>query len=199
MTIRDIMRFIALTHEFQNVERRIYVKGKDVRENDVEHSYQLALVAWFLVSTKKLSLDKDLVVQYALIHDLVEVYAGDTYFYTTDETERVSKMAREREAAERLRAEFPEFAELHDLIDQYERKEDPESKFVYALDKVLPVLNIYLDDGRTWQKENVTLDMLIDGKKDKVKLSKHIEPYFNELMEILRDEHDKLFNGPVDN
>jgi len=88
------MRFIALIHKFQHVERRVFAKGKDIRENDVEHSYQLTVVSWFIASCNNLSLDKDLLIKYGLVHDLVEVYAGDTFFYA-NEAELKDKVVRE--------------------------------------------------------------------------------------------------------
>ena len=62
--------------------------------------------------------------------------------------------------------EFKEFDDLHILIEQYEKKQDAESRFVYALDKIQPVLNIYTDNGRTWREKNITLQMIIDNKKE---------------------------------
>ncbi len=127
-------------------------------------------------------------IKYALVHDFVEVYAGDTYFYRRSEKEEKDKNKREGDARERLIKEYPEFKEFCDLMTRYELREDDESRFVYALDKILPILNIYLDGGRSWKADNVTLDMLITGKKDKVAVSNEIKPYFDELVEILSKE-----------
>lgn len=188
-----LLSFAKLLGELQAVERVIRVRGSDRRENDVEHSYSLAMLAWYILDTERLPLDRDRVFRYALAHDLVEVYAGDTYLYSEDKELLASKPERERLAAERLLAEFPEVPEMHAAISGYVKKEDAESRFVYALDKIDPILKIYLDGGRTWKEKQVTLEMLYENKKDKVALSPEIQPYFDELMMLLRNEEKELF------
>src|SRR6266498_1836918 len=191
-----IVKFIQLTHEFQSVTRRIFVVGDSRRENDMEHSFQLALLAWYIADSEKLALDKNRLVQYALIHDLVEVYAGDTVPYG-DKALLATKKEREYNAAQRLQKEVPEFKDLHRLIEKYEARTDKESKFVYALDKIIPIFNIYLDSGHTWQADGVTLDMLIAYKTDKVAFDERIKKYFDELVRILKKEEVNLFPGKV--
>lgn len=134
-----------------------------------------------------------MVIKYALVHDLVEIYAGDTFIYSTDEALLNSQTKREQAAAARLTEEFPEFADLHLLIARYERRADKESKFVYALDKVLPVLNIYLDNGRTWKKKGITLQMLVDAKQSKAAVSSAVAGYFRELVTLLKEHEKQLF------
>ncbi len=196
--LQNIIKFIELTHQFQAVERRVLVKGTDRYENDVEHCYQLAMLAWYIVDSEKLSLNKDLVMKYGMIHDLVEAYAGDTYIYEKDLSILNSKVEREAQAAQRLREEFPEFGELHQIIDDYEHRVDEESKFIYALDKIIPMLNIYLDGGETWQREEVSLQDLIDYKTDKVATSLQVQKYFEHLIGILKDQEAELFNFKKD-
>ena len=188
-----ILSIVRLLNQFRLVERSVRVNNAERFENDVEHSYNLAFLAWYIIADNKLDLDRDLVLKYSLIHDLVEVYAGDTYLFTTNEEERSTKVQRETDAALRLKQEIPEFAELHELIKRYEEREDKESRFVYALDKIQPMLNIYTDNGRTRKETAVTVDMLIEYKKEKVAISPEIEIYFNELIELLRDEEERLF------
>jgi putative hydrolase of HD superfamily len=190
----DILKLTRLLHDFQKITRMIWVRAENRRENDVEHSYDLAMLAWYLASSRKLDLDIDLLLKYALLHDLVEVYAGDTPIYSKDAGHLESKSQREKDAAERLRTELPEFDELHALIERYERREDKESRFIYALDKIEPMLAIYDDGGRSWQTDGVTLAMLIEHKKDKVAVSPEVEGYFNELIELMRKEEKYLFS-----
>lgn len=82
LELPNIINFTKLLNKFCDIERVIHSNGGDRLENDVEHSYRLAMLAWYIISSNKLSLDLDLVIKYALVHDLVEVYAGDTYIYT---------------------------------------------------------------------------------------------------------------------
>ena len=193
MKLDSIFDFIRLTHQFQKIERVILIGGSDRNENDLEHSYQLALLAWYIVEHEKLSLNKELTIKYALVHDLVEAYAGDTFIFSKDETHIKSKKEREEKAAEKLKKEFPKFKELHELIIGYEKREDPESRFVYALDKVIPLLNIYLDGGRTWKAHKVNLEMLLKNKSEKVEVSPEVKKIFDELVTLLKKEEKKLF------
>lgn len=189
LSLDDILRFTNLLNNFRNIERMIVVNGKKRKENDVEHSYQLALLGWYMAESCNADLKKDLIIKYALIHDLVEVYAGDTDPFSSDDEHISSKESREHKAAEQLRKEFPNFPEMNDLIDQYERREDPESKFIYALDKVQPMLNVYLSDDKAFRSHDrhITIDMIIEKKKDKVSVSPEIECYFNELVCLMRE------------
>lgn len=192
MNIHTILDFVSLINKFRSVTRTISVTGEDRNENDAEHSFQLAMLAWFILSSGKYSLNKDLVIKYALVHDFVEVHAGDTNFYRS-ESESAAKSEREAESAKRLREDLTRFEDLHELIERYEEREDPESRFVYALDKVVPILNIYLDGGSDWRKHQVTLEMLMESKKSKVALSPEVEPFYRELLEILK-ENRHLFH-----
>lgn len=194
MPLKKILQFSALLNTFRQVERIIYVNGEGRMENDVEHSYHLAMLAWYLANTAHPDLDETLVLKYALVHDLVEAYAGDTYIYSDDEAHVKSKRDREHAAQEKLKETFSEFPELHHLIAAYEKRGDSESRFVYALDKIQPIINIYLDGGRTWKKKNITIEMLFSYKKDQVAVSPEIQKYFEEIMEILKIHENKLFN-----
>lgn len=191
--LQTLLGFARILNELQKVERVIRVPDEDRWENDLEHSYDLAMLAWYVVDSRKLPLDRYKVFCYALAHDLVEVYAGDTYIYSKDQAFLDSKSEREQAAAERLAKEFPEVPELHAAISGYVTKKDPESCFVYALDKIQPVIQLYLDNGRTWKEKNVTLEMLYESKKDKVVFSPEIESYFNELMLLLKSKEKELF------
>lgn len=190
MNIHSILDFIALTNEFRAVERLIYVPNGDtnreINENDAEHSYQLTMLAWYLLSNEDYGLNIDLVIKYALIHDFVEVYAGDTDFYRSDK-ESNNKKKREKEAAFRLKKEIPGFQDLHASIEDYEDQIDREARFVYALDKLVPILNIYLGGGKLWKDKEVTLERLLEAKIPKIAISPEVESYFKEMVAILED------------
>jgi putative hydrolase of HD superfamily len=133
-------------------------------------------------------------LKYALVHDLVEVYAGDTYVFSNDQEHLDGKIGREYEALVRLKKEFPLCDNILSLVDRYEKRDDRESRFVYALDKIQPVIQIYLDQGRIWKEKNVTFQMFLEYKKDKVALSPEIKPYFDELVVLLKEKEKELFN-----
>src|SRR5262245_16453996 len=90
----QLIDFVNFTHEFHKVVRYAGAKLGKRFENDTEHSYQVAMIAWFLIEQNKLKFNKELCFMYALAHDLVEVYAGDTYIY--DEVRMSSKHQREK-------------------------------------------------------------------------------------------------------
>lgn len=193
--MEELLKFVELTQEFKGVRRKIILPKENREENDAEHSYQLALVAWYLISTQNLKLDAGLAMRYALIHDLVEVYAGDTPagMHKGFEEERRTKHEREAVAIEDLKKNFPEFSEMHEFITKYELRADEESRFVYALDKVIPLLNIYLDRGHSWKVHGISLEDVLVDKTSKVSISPEVKKYFDEITEILRTEQASLF------
>lgn len=188
MESNGIIKFIKLIGEFQAVERSLWLKGREHRENDVEHSYQLALVAWYAISVYKLPLNVDKVIRYSLLHDLVEVYAGDTDAFDDDPKQHETKAEREHQALIKLKDEFAEFTEMLEVIEQYEHRLDEESKFVYALDKIIAPINIYLDGGRTWKKRGLGFEDLLNNKKPKVAAHPEVAKYFDQLAQILEKE-----------
>jgi len=186
----DITRLIELQQLLQQLaqtermcERRHH--GSFVHENDTEHSYNLAMTAWFLAGHFP-HLDRDRLIRLALVHDLLEVHAGDTPVYA-DEALLASKHEREVAAVEKLRREWQDFPELLEHIDSYESRESEEAKFVYALDKIMPIMLIYINDGRTWQQEGVTLDRLDGVKQGKVNLHPAVKVYYDQLYALLED------------
>src|SRR3989344_18509 len=154
--LQKLLGFAKILNEFQKVERVIRVRNSDRWENDVEHSYDLAMLAWYILSTTETTLDHDRVIRYALIHDFLEVYAGDTYNFSTDVAHVASKHEREAAAIVKLRETLPEFTDLHAAIDDYEKRSDAESRFIYALDKIDPLIQTYLDDGRVGKEKGIT-------------------------------------------
>lgn len=129
-------------------------------------------------------------IRYALVHDLVETYAGDTYFYDT--ADEATKDKREKEAQDRIEREYPQFGDLHETIKEYEKHSDAESRFVYALDKLIDPLNIYLEDGLLWREKGVTVEMLLAKKSHKVAVDPVIEVLFHELIARLRAKPEML-------
>lgn len=179
------MGVIGLTHSFQQIRRRIYATGEDRMENDSEHSFQLAFIAWYIIDKENLDLDKGKALQYALCHDIVEVFAGDMFFHRTPEEEQ-KKIDLEKAATETLAEKYPDFPSLISTLRAYEEKADPESKFIYALDKLLPIMNILLDEGRSWQANDVSLEKLYDGKHHKIEQDPIVFEYFILIVEILK-------------
>jgi len=185
ISLERIIEFQKLLVQFSQIERVIHRKHKDrhIYENDTEHSYNLAMTAWLLAPHFP-KLNQDLLIKFALAHDLVEIHAGDTYIYGS-EKELASKASREAAALVTLQKDWPELHEVTELIKEYETRQKPEAKFIYALDKIMPILMIYIHEGYTWKQKNITAKMLYDAKIEKVSLSPEIQPYFDELHKVL--------------
>lgn len=188
------LQALRLLHDFQGVERVIFVPGNDRQENDVEHSYLLAMLAWQLAEVLAPALDRAKVIRYALVHDLVEVYAGDVFFYDTHSHAAQHKAEREHAAMMRLVSEGVLGADICASLVAYEARNDDEACFVYALDKVIPIMTIYLDGGRTWKTCGVTIADLVRLKRDKVACSPVVLAFFDELVEVLRTHEQALFS-----
>jgi putative hydrolase of HD superfamily len=187
----QLLDFVKFTHEFQEVVRVARPPFRERFENDAEHSYQLAMVAWFLIEQDKLKLNKELCFMYALAHDLVEVYAGDTYVLDTKNLP--SKHQREKDALKKIRKRFSNFKTLTKIIEKYEKKIDDESKFIYALDKLIPPIQIYLEDGKLFHEKKISLENVIEIKKGKIDMSPHVNKYWQELLTELVKNKQKLF------
>ncbi len=184
MDIQDVIAFCELILQFQEVERKVLLPHGNRDENDAEHSYMLAMTAWRIASVGRLDLDVNLVVKYALAHDLIEAYAGDTFIYDAELT--ASKHQREELAAEILQRNYPDFTELHMLIRRYEQRADPEARFVYALDKIIPIIVIYISGGASWKRDQITLKMLRENKEDKIAESPAVVKLWEQLLELLQ-------------
>ena len=185
----DINRLIELQkllQEFSNIERvpeRTNATGRYVRENDTEHSFNLAMTAWFLAPFFP-KLNEITLIKLALAHDLVEIHAGDTYIYGTPE-EIASKSDREAAALNQLRDDWSDFPNVTECISHYETKSSPEACFVYALDKIMPLMMLYINNGHTWKEKDITLEQLKHVKHDKVATSPEVMDYYTQLVQLL--------------
>ncbi len=190
--VDNMLKLLKLTSEFRKVTRNVKIAGENRMENDAEHSFQIALLSWYLVETNDLPLDKNLIIQYSLIHDLVETYAGDVDPYISNEKIINGKNQKENEAMEKINKLLPEFGSLSELMKNYKDKKDAESKFVYALDKILPILNTYIAADNYYSKNGITFERWLNYNKDKVKISPEMLNYFEEVAKFL-EEQDWIF------
>ncbi|SRR5581483_9904498 len=192
-SLDDLLAFTAFTHDIRNVKRSMWVKDEEQLENDSEHSFQIALIALFLIQQNKLPLDAYKAMGLALVHDILEVHSGDTYIYGV-QGDIVTKQDREAQAVTRLKEQWPDQKFMLDLIDEYEAKATAEAKFVYALDKLVPILNNVLDNGRNWQHDNITLDQLQEAKTKKITVDAEVGRYYELVLALLR-ARPELFSG----
>lgn len=191
--LENILKLTEFTNKFHQIKRTIYIKGTNELESDSEHSFQLALFAWYIIKEEKLNLDMGLIFKFSLVHDLVETYAGDTFAHDNSPEQVADKHQREANALERIENEFKEFDELVDLIRQYETRNSEESKFVYALDKIMPIYNLYIDGGRMWKEKKVTFEEACKIKDDKVKAHPVVEKYWLEIRKLIEEKKGEVF------
>ncbi len=146
------LAFLLEMDKMKNIRRQTYVLHEDRKENDAEHAWHLAMLALVLHEYAKEPVDLKTVLATVLIHDVVEIDAGDTYAY--DEAGNATKAAREQKAADRLFGLLP--AEqgngLRRLWEDFEAGSTPEARFAAALDRIQPLLLNYTKGGLSWQE-----------------------------------------------
>ena len=150
------LEFVVETDELKQVMRQTLLIRDRRRENDAEHSWHLGLMAIvFQEYAKGSSLDVLKVLKMLLIHDLVEIDAGDTFAY--DEAGQSDRQERERQAAERIFNLLPvdQAGEFRALWEEFEHRKTPESRYANALDRLQPLLLNYHSGGATWRRNGV--------------------------------------------
>ena len=159
--LKKQMEFIIEVDKLKDIIRQTNLTNGERKENDAEHSWHLALMAVFLSEYAKEPVDVLQVIKMVLIHDLVEIDAGDTYLY--DEAGNGTKAAREQKAAERIFNILPgdQAEELFKLWQEFEDRKTPESKFANTLDRIQPVLLNDATEGRAWREHDVCIDQIM--------------------------------------
>ena len=140
----------------KNVFRQTHLSGHGRRENDAEHAWHMAIMAYLLREYANESVDIGKVMLMCLIHDVVEIDAGDTYAYDTESLK--TQKAREDAAKERIFSLLPEDqkTELIALFDEFEAYETAESKFAHVMDNLQPLLLNNSNGGSDWREHAVT-------------------------------------------
>jgi putative hydrolases of HD superfamily len=154
--LRQQLAFVVEADRLKTVLRRSPLVAADRRENDAEHSWHLALMALVLAEYADEKVDIGHVIRLVIVHDMVEIYAGDTFLY--DEAMVATQAEREAEAAEQLFGLLPagQAAEFRALWDEFEARQTPESRFAKAMDRLEPMLLNWMARGGTWQALGVT-------------------------------------------
>lgn len=160
--LAPFLNALAELEKFKFVDRTMPL-GNGRHENDAEHSWNLAMWA-LLLAPEYPELDVRKCLEYAIVHDLGELYAGDTYIY--DDEAVATKADRERESMEKFLSILPESARerIGKRFHDYEAKIDDESKFVYELDKIQPVVLIGSLDTKAWKDYGITKEKLLGIK-----------------------------------
>lgn len=152
----------------KNILRQTHLSGHGRNENDAEHAWHMAIMAYLLREYSNEPVDITRVMLMCLIHDVVEIDAGDTYAY--DEEGKKTQKAREEAAKERIYALLPEDQkeELAAIFDEFEESKTPESKFAHAMDNLQPLMLNNSNDGGDWREHGVSAKQVY-GRQSRTK------------------------------
>lgn len=156
--LQQQLTFILEIDKLKQIFRQTLLIDQSRRENDAEHSWHLAMMAILLAEYAPEKIDLLRVVKLVLVHDLVEIDAGDTFCY--DAVGVQNQAAREQQAADRLFGLLPsdQAQDLRALWDEFEQRQTPEARFAAALDRLQPILHNYHTGGGTWRRAGVTVE-----------------------------------------
>lgn len=172
----------------KNIFRQTHLSGHGRNENDAEHSWHMAVMAYLLREYSNEPIDISRVMLMCLIHDIVEIDAGDTYAF--DENGKKTQKAREDAAKVRLFSMLPDDqrAELIALFDEFTAYETPESKFAHAMDNLQPLILNNSNGGNDWKEHGVSADQVY-GRQGKTRLGS--EKLFEVTDRIIKENIEK--------
>lgn len=185
--LRKQLQFSLEIDKEKNIFRQTHLSGHGRNENDAEHAWHMAIMAYLLREYANEEIDITRVMLMCLIHDIVEIEAGDTYAYDTENLK--TQKARENAAKEKLYSMLPkdQKQELIALFDEFEAGETAESKYAHAMDNLQPLILNNSNDGGDWKEHGVTAEQVY-GRQSKTKLGS--EKLFEVTDSIIR-EHIK--------
>ena len=175
----------------KNIFRQTHLSGHGRNENDAEHAWHMAIMAYVLREYSNEKIDVAKVMLMCLIHDIVEIDAGDTYAYDAENLR--TQTARENAAKERIFSLLPDEQkeELIALFDEFEAFETPESKFAHAMDNLQPLMLNNSNGGADWKEHEVTAQQVY-GRQSKTRLGS--EQLFEVVDSIIQQN---IANGQI--
>nr|WP_297708570.1 HD domain-containing protein [uncultured Butyrivibrio sp.] len=175
----------------KNIFRQTHLSGHGRNENDAEHAWHMALMAYLLKEYANEPVDIAKVMLMCMIHDVVEIDAGDTYAYDAEGLK--TQKEREDKAKERIFSLLPDDqkVELIALFDEFETYETPEAKYAHAMDNLQPLLLNNSNGGSDWKEHGVTIDQVY-GRQSKTRLGS--EKLYQEVTDKLIQEHIRKGN-----
>jgi len=182
------LRFLREIDRAKGIQRQTWLLDLSRKENDAEHSWHLGVMAPLLAEYAAEPVDVAKVVKMVLLHDVVEIDAGDTFAY--DDIARPRQHQRERRAADRIFAILPadQAAEARALWDEFEASQTPEAKFAAALDRLQPLMHNYFTEGSTWREHGVKVSQVIQRNRHMAEGSPRLWAYAESL---IRDAVEK--------
>lgn len=176
------IEFILEADKEKEVYRQTHVSGYKRFENDAEHAWHMAIMIYLLKEYSNEPFDLAKAMMMALIHDVVEIDAGDTYAY--DAEAKKTQKEREERAAERIFGLLPEDQknEINNLFREFEACETPEARFARAMDNFQPLLLNNLNDGGDWKAHGVSSDMVMKRQETTALGSREIWEYSKRII-----------------
>lgn len=164
--LKQQINFIREIDGMKNIVRQTYIRDASRKENDAEHSWHLAVMALILSEYANDEIDVLRVMSMVLIHDIVELDAGDTYAY--DSSGNATKREREQRAAERIFGLLPteQGKMIRNLWDEFERQETMEAKFAHTLDNLQPMMLNAATEGKSWIEHKVKLSQILNRNRN---------------------------------
>lgn len=166
--LRQQMEFALEIDKEKNVFRQTHLSGKGRNENDAEHAWHMAIMAYLLREYSNEDIDISRVMIMCLIHDIVEIDAGDTYAYDSEGLS--TQKDREDAAKERIFSLLPEEQkeDFVALFDEFEENNTPEAKFAHAMDNLQPLMLNNSNDGGDWREHGVSSEQVY-GRQSKTR------------------------------
>ena len=174
--------FILEADKEKNILRQTHLSGHGRRENDAEHAWHMAMMIYLLKEYANAEFDLAKTMMMALIHDIVEIDAGDTYAYDAENLK--TQKAREDTAKERIFSLLPseQKEEMIALFDEFEAYESAESKLAHAMDILQPLLLNNSNGGADWREHQVTAEQVYGRQSKTQKGSVRLYEVINQLL-----------------
>ena len=182
--LKQQLEFVLEIDKEKNIFRQTHLSGHGRNENDAEHAWHMAIMAYILKEYSNEPIDIARVMLMCLIHDIVEIDAGDTYAYDAENLK--TQKAREDAAKDRIFSLLPkeQKEELIQLFDEFEAFQTAESKFAHAMDNLQPLMLNNSNGGGDWKEHNVSAAQVY-GRQEKTRLGS--EKLFEVIDQVLQD------------
>lgn len=179
--LQKILSFIVEVDKIKNIMRRTLLVDGSRRENDAEHSWHLAIMAMLLTEyadDKNFTLDK--VLKMVIVHDLVEIYAGDTFAF--DVKGNLEKEDKEKQAADKLFGQLPsnQGKQLRKLWEEFDEAKTPEARYAAALDRLQPFIHNLCTEGHTWVQAKVNKEQVYKRSGLAMEVLPALKPWMEE-------------------
>lgn len=179
--LKKLLSFIVEVDKIKNIMRRTLLVDGSRRENDAEHSWHLAIMAMLLTEyadDKNFTLDK--VLKMVIVHDLVEIYAGDTFAF--DVKGNLEKEDKEKQAADKLFGQLPsnQGKQLRKLWEEFDEAKTPEARYAAALDRLQPFIHNLCTEGHTWVQGKVTKEQVYKRSGLAMEVLPALKPWMEE-------------------